>query len=78
MRKYEPLRRYLRRQRDGDCDLTFGEIERLIGALLPNRAAHSSWWTGASGLHSQAWTSVGFEAVPSPRQDRVFFRRISV
>lgn len=39
MAKYEPLRRYLARQKTARVELTFSDIERLIGAFPPKAAA---------------------------------------
>jgi hypothetical protein len=36
MAKYDPFHAYLRRRRGGEVLLTFDEIERIIGALLPH------------------------------------------
>ena len=38
MGKYDPLRDHLRRQKADEFDLTFQEIERKLGAMLPNSA----------------------------------------
>ena len=44
MAKYEPLRRYLARQKTARVELTFTDIERMIGAFLPKAAARPTWW----------------------------------
>lgn len=46
MGKYDPLRDYLRRQRAQEFELTFGEIERRLGAMLPKGAERAQWWAG--------------------------------
>lgn len=43
MAKYDPLRRYLVRQKAQSIELTFSEIERLIGAMLPKGAMNAAW-----------------------------------
>lgn len=78
MAKYDPLRRYLTRQKTARIELTFTDIERLIGAFLPKAAARPTWWeeTGAavSPVQIQAWRSAGYRAQLA-RNERVVFER---
>jgi len=46
MARYDPLRRYLTRQKTGRVELSFSDIEHLIGAYLPKAAARAGWWAG--------------------------------
>jgi len=66
MAKYDPLKRYLSRQKALRVDLTFTEVERIIGAMLPKSAQRPQWWaneTDAETSHVQAaWRDVGFKA----------------
>ena len=64
MAKYDPLKRYLRRQKRARLDLTFPEIERIIGAMLPKRAHQPQWWTTADPvpLQAEAWGEAGYTA----------------
>ncbi|MNS49526.1 hypothetical protein D3C72_821350 [compost metagenome] len=80
MAKYDPLRDYLRRQRADEFELTFADIERRIGALLPKSASHPQWWgnevdPGTSHVQREAWRAAGFDARLIAGQDRVLFRR---
>ena len=43
MGKYDPLEGHLRRQTLDEIQLSFAEIERLIGSMLPARAARPQW-----------------------------------
>lgn len=79
MAKYDPLRRYLTRQKTGRVELSFSDIEHLIGAYLPKAAARSSWWTGEgagrpSDVQVQAWRAAGYEA-ELVRGEKVVFQR---
>ncbi len=78
MAKYDPLQRYLRRQKTAVVELTFSEIERLIGALLPKRSALAQWWANESenarDVQVEAWRQVGFKACLKS-DDRVRFER---
>lgn len=80
MAKYDPLRDYLKRQRADEIELTFAEIERRIGAMLPKSANQAHWWAGvaddgAESLQGQAWKSAGFDALLIAGKDRVLFRK---
>jgi len=75
MSKYEPLGRFLRRQRTDQVNLTFGEIERLLGAFLPKASRSDDWWTNGPSPHVSAWRSAGFEACPQARAEQVRFQR---
>ena len=50
MAKYAPLASFLRRQKRAEVDLTFRDIERIVGGILPYAAAGDGWWRAdASG-----------------------------
>lgn len=80
MGKYEPLAVFLRRQRGTDVVLTFREIERIVGGILPKASARPEWWAdGAQAVEPQkrAWTSAGFSPQVDFRGERVTFIRQS-
>ena len=67
MAKYDPLRKYLSRQRVERLVLSFAEMERILGAFLPNSAARPQWWAnettpGSSHVQIAAWREAGFDA----------------
>jgi len=78
MAKYEPLRRYLARQKTARVELSFADIERLIGAFLPKAAARPTWWdqidAGAPSVQVQAWRAAGYRA-QLVRGESVVFER---
>jgi hypothetical protein len=79
MSKYDRLGGYLRRRRGTEVLLTFDEIERIIGALLPRAAAAPAWWTntppgGRGFVQCHAWLGAGFRATPEPGRAAVRFR----
>lgn len=81
MGKYDPLRDYLRRQRSDEFEMTFADIERRLGAMLPKGANRPQWWAGDDGTPSsqvqrQAWSGAGFDATLVLGKDRVRFIRI--
>jgi len=79
MAKYDPLKRYLARQKTARVELSFDDIERMIGAFLPKAAARSQWWDdvgtdGPPAVQMQAWRSAGYRAQLTTRE-RVIFER---
>ena len=79
MAKYDPLRTYLQRQRTDRVELSFREIENLIGYMLPKAALSDGWWSAPEGVSPKgvqhaAWTSAGCSALKTAGE-RVVFRR---
>ena len=80
MAKYDPLRDHLKRQRVADFELTFAEIERIIGCMLPNSAARPQWWANVKDpdtthVQRNAWRDAGYDAFLIAGRDRVRFER---
>ncbi len=81
MSKYDPLSGHLRRQREGELELTFTEIERILGAMLPKSAARQQWWANTidpdtSHIQRKAWGDAGYDAFLIAGRDRVRFKRV--
>lgn len=80
MGKYDPLYNYLRRKPASAIELSFSDVERVIGAMLPNSAARPQWWANETDPHSshvqtRAWRDAGFKAFLVAGKDRVRFER---
>ncbi len=79
MAKYAPLASFLRRQKRSEVDLTFREIERIVGRILPKAAAVDGWWradpTGPLRPQHIAFADAGFIAEPQMRAEIVRFVR---
>jgi hypothetical protein len=76
MGKYDALARHLRRRRQDSLDMTFDEIERVLGAMLPKRAARVQWWTDPANpvaAQQEAWRAAGYEAALAPGGGAVRF-----
>ena len=60
--KYYPLYDYLRPLgQDEPIDLTFDQIEAIIGASLPRSArASRAWWANSATPQGQAWLDAGW------------------
>lgn len=82
MAKYDPLLTYLKRQKAEALELSFREIENLIGYLLPKSANHPHWWTNLDeeaslrAIQRRAWPEAGYHARLIQADDRVVFSRV--
>ncbi len=52
-----------------EVELSFPDIERIIGAMLPNSAARPQWWANELSQESRhvqrrAWQEAGYDAFP--------------
>ena len=64
MGKYEPLGQFLRKQKRHRIQMSFDEIERLIGGKLPKSSkAHRAWWSNnpTNNVMTKEWLDAGFE-----------------
>lgn len=79
MAKYAPLASFLRRQKRAEVNLTFRDIERIVGGILPKAAAVDGWWRAdpSEPLMPQhiAFADAGFVAEPQTRAETVHFVR---
>ena len=65
MGKYEPLTEFLRMQAGNEVEMTFAQIERVIGSKLPPKAQkHRAWWSNNSSnnVMTKAWLEAGFRS----------------
>ena len=79
MSKYSPLGDYLRKQRATRVSMTFAEIERLIGAKLPNSQRYPAWWSNNpfNNVMTQVWLDAGFKTEEVDVESRkLVFRRL--
>jgi len=81
MPKYDPLSGHLRRQRQDELELTFAEIERILGAMLPKSATRPQWWANTTDLDTshvqrKAWRDAGYHAFLLTGKDRVRFKKV--
>lgn len=66
MAKYDPLFDFLKQQAEISVSLTFGRVEQIIAARLPNSAfIHEPWWrdrsAGTSHVQASAWLGAGYQ-----------------
>lgn len=82
MAKYDPLLTYLKRQKADALELSFREIENLIGYLLPKSANQQRWWTNLDeeasprAIQRRAWLEAGYHARLIQADDHVVFSRL--
>ena len=80
MAKYDPLEAYLRRRAGAELELSFADIERIVGAMLPNSASRPQWWANetdpaSSHVQCRAWRHAGYDAFLLPGERVLFSRR---
>ncbi len=80
MSKYRPLQDYLRQQNGQRIELSFPEIESIIGGELPPSACRPRWWISCRSsrrhaLWQDAWQNAGYVATLLRGADRVEFRK---
>ena len=65
MAKYDPLLEHLCRSDDGPVEMTFDEIDRLVGGLPASAAKWPAWWAnepdGSRHVQARAWIDSGRE-----------------
>ena len=81
MGKYDALEGHLRRQKTATYEMSFRDIERVLGALLPKSAQRPEWWANEQNpttrhVQSKAWLRAGYRAVPQTQSERVRFERL--
>ena len=76
MNKYEPLTTWLDEQRDDPVELSFADLEALVGTLPPSATRTRSWWANnARNSQGGAWVSAGWLATPDFARQSVTFER---
>ena len=78
--KYDPFRLWLDRQTEDRIQLSFRDIEAILGFRLPASARSlAQWWANVAGSHAQAsaWVSAGWRAREvDVRAEQVTFERV--
>jgi hypothetical protein len=58
--KYGPLRDYLAGLEGDDAQMSFAQIEELVGRLPESARAHRAWWSNGSHVEARAWRDAGW------------------
>lgn len=78
--KYEALAEYLRRQPGAPIEMTFGEIERIVGELPMAARTYRAWWSNnTSFTHARnGWLAAGWKTAKVSMDGRTLtFIRVS-
>jgi hypothetical protein len=65
MGKYEPLTKFLQAQHADRIEMTFAEIQKVIGTKLPSSAKlYRAWWSNnpSNSVMTAAWRDAGFRS----------------
>lgn len=77
--RYDPLREWLLSQSGQELNLSFAEIEEILGDSLPSSASRPQWWANTTKRHTnvqrEAWRAAGYDAFLMKDQGRVRFVR---
>ena len=79
MGKYQPLGDFLRKQRASLIPMTFSEIERITGTMLPKSQQYPAWWSNSTtnNVMTQVWLDAGFETEQVDVENRkLVFRKV--
>lgn len=61
MSKYDALCTFLACSKQSQIQLSFLQIEKIIGSALPGSAyEHAAWWANGGHSQAQAWENAGF------------------
>lgn len=77
MSKYEPLENFLRSSGQESVNMSFLELEQILGFPLPESAYHyNAWWANGGHDHAHAWMDAGYKTeLASPKGHTVCFRK---
>ena len=76
MARYDPLERHLAAQHGMEIELSFGDVERIIGGALPKAAGYAKFWASQTrSMVPRPWTLAGFDASLVPGERRIRFLR---
>jgi hypothetical protein len=81
MPKYGPLKEFLAKCDRSEVELSFADVEAIIGCQLPRSATRRQWWANEANqlsTHVQclAWREAGYQAVPAITRQHVRFSRM--
>lgn len=84
MGKYDPLEQYLVNSNKEAIELTFKEVEKIVGDNLPASATkYAAWWANigeGTGSHPQAfaWHNAGYNASVNCIEKKVLFSKENI
>jgi hypothetical protein len=62
MTKYAALGIYLRSQKTSEIPMSFKDIEKIVGAKLPNSKRYPAWWSNntSNNVMTKVWLDAGY------------------
>ena len=82
MGKYEPLGQFLKKQKRDRVNITFAEIEHVIGMKLPKSSkSHRAWWSNnpSNNVMTKEWLAAGYETEEVDiAREKLVFRKSNV
>lgn len=79
MGKYEPLRKFLASQNKDQIQMSFAEIEAVLGEPLPASKRFPAWWSNntMNNVMTKEWLAAGFQSEQVDiAGEKLTFRRI--
>jgi hypothetical protein len=58
--KYGPLRTHLAGQAGSHVQMSFAQLENLVGRLPDSARLHRAWWANGSSIEARAWRDAGW------------------
>jgi hypothetical protein len=75
--KYDPLRAFMNEQASSEVEMSFGDLEALVGQLPKAARAGDEWWRKDSAVQTDAWRVAGWDVSSVDRlKEIVSFARI--
>ena len=76
--KYYPLEKFLNIQNVNQIELTFSEVEKIIGdALPPSAYKYRAWWGNGGHSQANAWLNAGWRVDKIKLRDSILFAKNS-
>lgn len=76
MGKYEPLKAFLSARKSDELEISFAELESIVGPLPKSARASREWWAAESAVQALAWRSAGWSvsSVDQSKEIVIFVR----
>lgn len=76
MTKYEPLRAHLAADGRDRIELSFAELDAIVGGLPDSAREHPQWWENDQfHVQSRAWQAAGYRASANLTAKRAVFEK---
>lgn len=77
--KYSKLYSYLRERGEKSMEMTFGELEEVLGFKLPKSAyTYSAWWANGGHSHALTWMDAGYKVKVVSIGEKLIFNKVTI